>query len=97
MVKSGKRLSELAGIMRVYPQVLINVKVTAEGKQKYNNDEYIISAVQEAEMELSGEGRVLVRVSGTEPLVRVMLEGADIDQITKLGNRIADVVRRRLS
>lgn len=97
VVKSGKRLSELAGIMRVYPQVLINVKVTAEGKQKYNNDEYIISAVQEAEMELSGEGRVLVRVSGTEPLVRVMLEGADIDQITKLGNRIADVIRRRLS
>lgn len=97
VVKSGKKLSELAGIMRVYPQVLINVKVTDEGKKKYNNDEYIISAVQQAEMELSGEGRVLVRVSGTEPLVRVMLEGADIDQITKLGNTIADVVRERLS
>lgn len=97
MVKSGKKLSELAQIMRVYPQVLINVKVTPEGKQKYNNDEYIISAVQQAEMELSGEGRVLVRVSGTEPLVRVMLEGSDIEQITKLGNCIADVVRERLS
>lgn len=97
IVKSGKKLSELAKIMRVYPQVLINVKVTPEGKQKYNNDEYIISAVQQAEMELSGEGRVLVRVSGTEPLVRVMLEGADIEQITKLGNAIADVVRERLS
>lgn len=97
VVKSGKKLSELANIMRVYPQVLINVTVTPEGKQKYNNDEYIISAVQEAEMELSGDGRVLVRVSGTEPLVRVMLEGADIDQITELGNRIADVVRERLS
>lgn len=97
VVKSGKKLSELANIMRVYPQVLINVKVTEKGKQKYNNDEYIISAVQEAEMELSGEGRVLVRVSGTEPLVRVMLEGADIDQITRLGNAIADVVRERLS
>lgn len=96
VVKSGKRLSELAGIMKVYPQVLINVKVTPEGKQKYNNDEYIISAVQEAEMELSGEGRVLVRVSGTEPLVRVMLEGADTEQITRLGNRIADVVKERL-
>ncbi len=47
-------------------------------------------------MELSGDGRVLVRVSGTEPLVRVMLEGADIEQITKLGNRIADVVKERL-
>lgn len=97
VVKSGKKLSELAGIMRVYPQVLINVKVTNEGKQKYNNDEYIISAVQQAEMELSGEGRVLVRVSGTEPLVRVMLEGADIEQITKLGNEIAEVVKERLS
>ena len=96
VVKSGKKLSELAAVMRVYPQVLINVEVTAEGKQKYNNDEYIISAVQEAEMELSGDGRVLVRVSGTEPLVRVMLEGADIEQITKLGNRIADVVKERL-
>jgi phosphoglucosamine mutase len=97
VVKSGKKLSELAKIMRVYPQVLINVKVTPEGKQKYNNDEYIISAVQQAEMELSGDGRVLVRVSGTEPLVRVMLEGADIEQITKLGNAIADVVRERLA
>ncbi len=97
VVKSGKKLSELAEIMRIYPQVLINVKVTDEGKKKYNNDEYIISAVQQAEMELSGEGRVLVRVSGTEPLVRVMLEGADIDQITKLGNSIAEVVRERLS
>lgn len=96
VIKSGKKLSELATIMKVYPQVLINVTVTPEGKKKYSNDEYIISAVQEAEMELSGEGRVLVRVSGTEPLVRVMLEGADIDQITKLGNRIADVVRERL-
>lgn len=97
VVKSGKKLSELASIMRVYPQVLINVKVTPEGKQKYNNDEYIISAVQQAEMELSGDGRVLVRVSGTEPLIRVMLEGADIEQITKLGNSIADVVRERLA
>ena len=96
VVKSGKRLSELSKIMQVFPQVLINVKVTKESKQKYNNDEYIISAVQEAEMELSGNGRVLVRVSGTEPLVRVMLEGSDIDQITKLGNRIADVVKKRL-
>ena len=48
-------------------------------------------------MELHGDGRVLVRVSGTEPLVRVMLEGKDIDKITSLGNEIADVVRERLS
>ncbi len=97
VVKSGKKLSELAKIMTVYPQVLINVKVSPEGKQKYNNDEYIIAATQKAEMELMGDGRVLVRVSGTEPLVRVMLEGKDIEHITKLGNDIAEVVRERLS
>ncbi len=97
VVKSGATLGQLATIMTVYPQVLINVKVTPEGKKKYNNDEYIISAVQQAEMELHGDGRVLVRVSGTEPLVRVMLEGKDIDKITELGNEIADVVKERLS
>lgn len=97
VVKANKTLSQLAEAMTVYPQVLINVKVTNEGKQKYNNDEYIISAVQQAEMELHGDGRVLVRVSGTEPLIRVMLEGSDLDQITALGNGIADVVRERLS
>ncbi len=97
VVKSGKKLSELASIMKVYPQVLINVKVSAEGKKKYNNDEYIIAATQKAEMELMGDGRVLVRVSGTEPLVRVMLEGKDVEHIQRLGEEIAQVVKERLS
>ena len=97
VVKSGKKLSELASVMTVYPQVLINVRVSPEGKKKYNNDEYIIAATQKAEMELMGDGRVLVRVSGTEPLVRVMLEGKDIDHIQKLGEDIAAVVKERLS
>lgn len=97
VVKSGKKLSELASIMSVYPQVLINVEVSAEGKKKYNNDEYIIAAIQKAEMELMGDGRVLVRVSGTEPLVRVMLEGKDVEHIQRLGEEIAQVVKERLS
>ena len=97
VVKSGKKLSELASIMKVYPQVLINVKVSDEGKKKYNNDEYIIAATQKAEMELMGDGRVLVRVSGTEPLVRVMLEGKDVEHIQRLGEEIAQVVKERLS
>lgn len=97
VVKSGKKLSELASIMSVYPQILINVKVSAEGKKKYNNDEYIIAATQKAEMELMGDGRVLVRVSGTEPLVRVMLEGKDVEHIQRLGEEIAQVVKERLS
>ena len=90
---TGKKISELASEMQVYPQVLINVKVSAEGKKKYNNDEYIIAATQKAEMELLGDGRVLVRVSGTEPLVRVMLEGKDKDHIQRLGEEIAQVVK----
>lgn len=97
VVKSGTSLARLSEVMTVYPQVLINVPVTDAGKKKYNNDEYIISAVQEAEMELHGDGRVLVRVSGTEPLVRVMLEGKDTEQITRLGNYIAHVIKERLS
>ena len=97
VVNSKKKLSELASVMTVYPQVLINVKVSPEGKLKYNNDEYIIAATQKAEMELMGDGRVLVRVSGTEPLVRVMLEGKDINHIKRLGEEIAEVVKERLS
>lgn len=96
VVKSGKTLKELADKITTYPQVLINVEVTPEGKRKYSNDEYIISAVQEAEMELGGDGRVLIRVSGTEPLIRIMLEGSDTEKITELGNGIAEVVRDRL-
>ena len=91
-----KPFSSLAKRMEIYPQVLINVKVTNEGKAKYNNDEEIIAAVQRAEMELAGNGRVLVRVSGTEPLIRVMLEGKDYELIQKLGNEIADVIKERL-
>ena len=95
---SDEQAREFAqAITDAHPQVLINVRVTPQGKEKYNNNEYIISAVQQAEMELMGEGRVLVRVSGTEPLIRVMLEGSDLDKITALGNKIADVVKERLS
>lgn len=97
MKHSGKKLSQLAEAMEIYPQVLVNVKVSNEGKTRYSNDEEIIAAVQRAEMELEGNGRVLVRVSGTEPLVRVMLEGKDHALISRLGNEIAEVVKERLS
>ncbi|MCC8023568.1 MAG: phosphoglucosamine mutase, partial [Clostridiales bacterium] len=95
--KSGVAFSELSKRMEVFPQVLINVPVANENKANYNNDEEIIAAEQRAEMELMGEGRVLVRVSGTEPLVRVMLEGRSLELITRLGHEIAGVVKERLS
>jgi len=96
MKSTGKPLSELAACMEVFPQVMINVKVSNMGKVRFFADEEIKKAIQEAEEELHGSGRVLVRVSGTEPLVRVMLEGKDKELITKLGEEIAEVVRERL-
>ena len=96
MKRTHKPLSELASVMNIYPQVLINVKVSNMGKARFNDDEEIKIAVRKAEEELGDTGRVLVRISGTEPLVRVMLEGKDTDQISRLGEEIAEVVRERL-
>ncbi|MGI6248434.1 MAG: phosphoglucosamine mutase [Acutalibacteraceae bacterium] len=96
MKKTGKRLSDLASIMQVYPQVLINVKVSNMGKVRYSSDNEIQKAISEAERILGDDGRVLVRVSGTEPLVRVMLEGKDEALISELAEEIAEVVRERL-
>ncbi|MCI6928293.1 MAG: phosphoglucosamine mutase [Ruminococcus sp.] len=96
MKRTGKKLSELAAEMEVFPQVLINVRVSQMGKARYDKDEEIKKAVASAEKELGESGRVLVRVSGTEPLVRVMLEGRDKDMIQTLAEEIAQVVKERL-
>ena len=96
MKETGKSLSELASEMEVYPQVLVNVRVSDFGKARFPRDKEIKNAIAAAEKELGNEGRVLVRVSGTEPLVRVMLEGKDQDKINVLAQEIAQVVRERL-
>lgn len=94
---SGKKLSELAGVMQVLPQVLINAKVTNEKKDKYLDDEVIKKMCQELEDEFKGEGRVLIRPSGTEPLVRVMIEGKDKEIITRRAKELVRVIEGRLS
>ena len=96
MKKTGKKLSELSDIMSVYPQTMINVRVSHMGKARFNDDEEIRNAIVQAEKQLGDKGRVLVRVSGTEPLVRVMLEGEDKDTIETLAKEIANVVENRL-
>ena len=96
MKQTGKPLSELAAVMEVFPQIMINVKVSNIGKVRCLYDEEIKKSVSEAEKELGSSGRVLVRVSGTEPLVRVMLEGSDGNLIKRLGEEIAEVIRERL-
>lgn len=93
---TGKSLKQLASEIEIFPQVLKNVKVSAFGKLRLSEDEDIKLAIEEAERELGDSGRVLVRPSGTEPLVRVMLEGKDKTLIERLCEMIADVVSQRL-
>ena len=95
MKQSGKTLGELKQGMEKYPQKLLNVKI----KEKVNVDEIpsIVAAKEEAERELGKSGRVLLRSSGTEPLIRVMVEGRDADQVDILAKRLADVVAEALS
>jgi phosphoglucosamine mutase len=94
---SGKKLSELASVMQVLPQVLINAKVTNEKKYKYLEDDVIKKMCQELEDEFKGEGGVLIRPSGTEPLVRVMIEGKDKEIITRRAKELVRVIEGRLS
>ena len=96
MKETGRRLSELADEMTVFPQTLINVRVSDFGKVRFPRDEEIKKAIDAAEAELGDNGRVLVRVSGTEPLVRVMIEGQDEAKINILAQEIAQVVKERL-
>jgi len=96
MRKSGRPLSALANEMERFPQVMVNVKVSNLGKLRCQTDPEIQEAKQKAETELSEAGRVLVRVSGTEPLIRVMMEGRDLAQIQRLAEELAEVVRERL-
>ena len=94
---SNKQMSELASVMEVLPQVLINAKVKTENKNKYTENSEIMNEIAKIEAEFSGNGRVLIRPSGTEPLVRVMIEGKDIDLITKRARELADLIEDKLN
>ena len=95
--RKGKKLSELASVMTCYPQTMVNLKVSAEGKLKFYTDPDIRDAMNEAKTELGSTGRLVVRPSGTEPLIRVMAEGEDMAQIEEITNRVANVIKERLS
>jgi phosphoglucosamine mutase len=95
MVRTGKSLAELASVMTVYPQVLVNVRdVDHHG---LGSDDAIAAAVSDAELRLGDTGRVLLRPSGTEPLVRVMVEAQDAAVAQEVSEALAAVVRERLS
>jgi phosphoglucosamine mutase len=86
--------AELAAVMTRLPQVLVNVK--GVDKSRAATDAVLLAAVAEAEAELGSTGRVLLRPSGTEPLVRVMVEAADVERVHAVADRLADVVRKQL-
>jgi phosphoglucosamine mutase len=96
MVRSGKSLAELKQGMRKFPQIMINVPVSATGQQRLSGSEKINEVVRSIEAELDGRGRVILRPSGTEPLIRVTLEGDDRDQVERLAKHLADTVREEL-
>lgn len=89
--------SELSKIIDIYPQVLLNAKVSNSKKKDYAEDAEIKEKVQEVEKEFSNEGRVLIRESGTEPLIRVMIEGKNQDFITQKAKELVDIIEDRLN
>ena len=97
MARRKEKLSELARIMEKYPQVMVNVKVSPEGKIAFYSDPCVRAATERARAELGSEGRIVIRVSGTEPLVRVMVEGRELDKVTRIANEAADSIRKSLS
>jgi len=94
--ESGKPLSELNTIMKDYPQVLRNARVSNDRKYSYREDPVIAEHCARLEEAFHGEGRVLIRPSGTEPLVRVMIEGKDQDYITRKAEELVKIIEERL-
>ena len=96
MKKTGKKASELAAMMETMPQVLVNAKVNNNRKNDYMEVAEIKEAIQTLNEKFNGEGRVLIRTSGTEPLVRVMIEGKDLELMQKEAEKLAELISEKL-
>ena len=96
VVRSGKKLGELAYDIEILPQVLINARVREENKYAYQENEQIRQEIAKVEEAMAGKGRVLIRPSGTEPLVRVMIEGEDIEFIRAHAEKVAQLIEQTL-
>lgn len=97
MKNSGKKMSELASVMTRYPQTMVNLTISAEGKIAFYTDKVINEKLDQTKALLGKSGRIVVRPSGTEPLIRVMVEGSDKEQIEAIANDVANVIKQRLS
>lgn len=96
MVVTGKPLSELTKVMTVLPQALVNAKVPNHRKEHYMEYPEIAEEIEKLEKEFAGEGRVLIRPSGTEPKVRVMIEGKDKEKIDREARRLAELIQNTM-
>ena len=99
MKRTGKKLSELASVMKIYPQVLVNARVKNEFKSedRYMAIPEIREKIEKLEAAFAGSGRVLIRPSGTEPLVRVMIEGQDEAEIKRYAEELAALMEEKLN
>ncbi len=93
---SGKKMSDLASVVEILPQVLVNARIKNENKNAYMENKEIADAIRKIEEKFAGNGRVLIRPSGTEPLVRVMLEGKDKSEIKEEATALAKMIEERL-
>ena len=96
ILEENKKASELGSLVKKYPQTLVNAKVNSDKKYDYDKDAQIKEAIAKLEREFAGNGRVLIRPSGTEPLVRVMIEGEDQAYISQKANEIAKLIEEKL-
>ena len=96
ILEKNMSASKVCDIIQIYPQVLVNAKVDSNKKYDYDKDEEIKKAIEELEKEFSGNGRVLIRPSGTEPLVRVMIEGTDKKYIQTKAENLAQLIEKKL-
>ena len=96
ILEERKKASELGALVKKYPQILVNAKVNSDKKYDYEKDSEIKEQIEKLEKEFAGNGRVVIRPSGTEPLVRVMIEGEDQEYIAKKANEIAKLIEQKL-
>lgn len=94
--RSGKKLSQLTEIMKELPQVLVNVKVPNGMKNIHETDKEVMEEIKKMEESLHGKGRVLIRPSGTEPLLRIMLEGENQNEIDRMAHNLADIIKLKV-
>ena len=97
LLEKNIAISKLCDIIRIYPQVLVNAKVSQEKKYDYYKEESIQKAIKNLEEEFANDGRVLIRTSGTEPLVRIMIEGKDEEKMQKEANKLLKLMEEKLN